>query len=144
MLAFVPGVAVLPVASLGFRGCCRHAQARMRVFVVNPLTCCPPVTHDRPCPVQAGFHEFLAKCDQMEIDENKLKGLAAQNAQRQRQREEQLQREKYLTKPLSEIVSGDTEVGVGLGSPVTVCMGSHGDQAEESCFHIYTHCQAAL
>jgi paired amphipathic helix protein Sin3a len=46
----------------------------------------------------------------MEIDENKVRGLAAQNLQRQRMREEELQRQKYLTKPLSEIVSGDTEV----------------------------------
>ncbi|KAG2499920.1 hypothetical protein HYH03_002207 [Edaphochlamys debaryana] len=59
--------------------------------------------------LMSGFHEFIAKCDMMEIDENKVRGLAAQNLQRQRQREEELQRQKYLTKPLSEIVSGDTE-----------------------------------
>ncbi|KAG2448373.1 hypothetical protein HYH02_006955 [Chlamydomonas schloesseri] len=59
--------------------------------------------------LMSGFHEFMAKCDLMEIDENKVRGLAAQNMQRQRQREEELQRQKYLTKPLSEIVSGDTE-----------------------------------
>lgn len=62
---------------------------------------------------QSGFHEFVAKCDLMEIDENKVRGLAAQNLQRQRMREEELQRQKYLTKPLSEIVSGDTEVRIG-------------------------------
>ncbi|GIL73116.1 hypothetical protein Vretimale_4724 [Volvox reticuliferus] len=59
--------------------------------------------------LMTGFHEFVAKCDLMEIDENKVRGLAAQNLQRQRMREEELQRQKYLTKPLSEIVSGDTE-----------------------------------
>ncbi|GFR40981.1 hypothetical protein Agub_g1646 [Astrephomene gubernaculifera] len=59
--------------------------------------------------LMSGFHEFIAKCDLMEIDENKVRGLAAQNLARQRQREEELQRQKYLTKPLSEIVSGDTE-----------------------------------
>ena len=39
-----------------------------------------------------------------------VRGLAAQNLARQQERERDMLRQKYLTKPLSEIVSGDTEV----------------------------------
>ncbi len=40
-----------------------------------------------------------------------VRNLAAQNLARQQEREREMLRQKYLTKPLSEIVSGDTEVG---------------------------------
>lgn len=67
-------------------------------------------------PEQTGFQDFIQRCDYMEVDENKIRALTMQNQQRARQREEQALRDKFLTKPLSEIVANDTEVRTAAGS----------------------------
>lgn len=67
------------------------------------------------CPVwhvQSGFQDFINKCDYMEVDDNKIRQLSMQNQTRARQREEQALRDKFLTKPLSEIVANDSEVSM--------------------------------
>ncbi|KXZ56798.1 hypothetical protein GPECTOR_1g719 [Gonium pectorale] len=53
--------------------------------------------------LMTGFQEFVAKCDHMEVDEAKIR----EQAELQRKKDEDRQRRKFLTKPLSTIVLGE-------------------------------------
>lgn len=66
-----------------------------------------------PSSLQTGFHEFLVKCETMDLDMSALGRAGAPPvvgaAQRDALRHKGLTRDKLLSKPLSEIVAHETE-----------------------------------